>query len=117
MTMARFGGPARSFTGPLAGGPAAPARSWAGLALGPLVGLRGARLATLIGADRGEAVLGDAQRKRSAIFVAPPPAGSPALGFLRSGCPRSSLPSTLRDALPVSLGPSSMAPSRHSVAG
>lgn len=47
-------------------------RSWAGLALGPLVGLRRARRATLIGADRGAAVLGDAQRKRSAIFVAPP---------------------------------------------
>ncbi len=42
------------------------------MALGPLVGLRRARLATLIGADRGAAVLGDAQRKRSAIFVAPP---------------------------------------------
>ncbi len=42
------------------------------MALGPRPGLGGARFGTLAGADRGEAALGDAQRNRSVIFVAPP---------------------------------------------
>src|SRR6266849_3807214 len=68
---ARLGGPARSLAGPLAGG-RGPARSRAGLALGPRPGLGGARLGTLTGADRREAARGDAQRNRSVILVAPP---------------------------------------------
>src|SRR5712671_2787739 len=65
-----FGEPAR-LAGPLAGG-RGPARSRAGLALGPRPGLGGARLGTLAGADRGEAARGDAQRNRSLVFAAPP---------------------------------------------
>src|SRR6266446_6326207 len=110
---ARLGGPARSLAGPLAGG-RGPARSRAGLALGSSVrpaGLDGARLGTLAGADCREAGLGDAQRNRSLIFAAPPLLQEPCAGTSSISCSLSSRPSTLRDALPLSLGPSSMAPS------